>query len=89
MHGESELSCRLAYDAGIGWGYTNPEEPVVPNVSSSEIDAVAQACFAEDSNATPLQGLLAGVRHGQEYYDIVPPVSPQAQLDTKRVPAKQ
>lgn len=69
-HGPSELNCRLAYDAGLGWGYANPAAPVVPELNMAEIDAMAEQCFAPDGSGTPLQGLLAGARHGQAFHEV-------------------
>lgn len=90
-HGQTDLNCRLAYDAGLGWGYANPEAPVVPELNMSEIDAMAEQCFAPEGDATPLQGLLAGARHGQEYLEITLQPDMQAMLkiaDKDRAPGQ-
>ena len=68
VHGMMKLNCRLAYDAGIGWGFGNPSEAVVPHVTDAEIDATAEGCFSTGGTTLPLQGLLAGMRHGQAYF---------------------
>lgn len=70
-----QLPCPLALDAGFTWAYRNPDKKQAYEVTASEVETMARACydpsikeipFRGDTLAVSRAGLLAGAALGRQ-----------------------
>ena len=60
------LGCPTAFDAGVGFGYRNPDASIAPNLSDEQLNGVRDACYAPGTTMSTQGGVIAGARYGQE-----------------------
>lgn len=66
------LNCELAFDVGYIYGHANPDQPIMADLFSDEVDAIIIQCFSTDEGAAVGSTMWAAARLAQRYLKSPP-----------------